>query len=59
MVKNGWQDKSLLPVLTFPSQLFSLQDLKPSNLAVNEDCELKVRNSRLETRLTVYDFRWS
>ncbi|XP_078022508.1 mitogen-activated protein kinase 14B isoform X1 [Epinephelus lanceolatus] len=31
------------------------RDLKPSNLAVNEDCELKVRNSRLETRLTIYN----
>lgn len=35
--------------------LFSPQDLKPSNLAVNEDCELKVRNGRLETKFTVYD----
>lgn len=53
-MKEGWQDIFLLPVLTSLSYLFSLQDLKPSNLAVNEDCELKVRNSRLETRFTIY-----
>jgi hypothetical protein len=32
--------------------LFQLQDLKPSNIAVNEDCELKVGTS-LETQLQI------
>lgn len=30
--------------------LLSPQDLKPSNLAVNEDCELKVRKKTLFTK---------
>lgn len=42
------------PVFTSPFCLSS-QDLKPSNLAVNEDCELKVRSSQLKTMFTVYD----
>lgn len=29
----------------------SRQDLKPSNLAVNEDCELKVRNKHCALRV--------
>lgn len=31
----------------------SPQDLKPSNLAVNEDCELKVRQRTTQTNLTL------
>lgn len=31
-----------------------LQDLKPSNLAVNEDCELKVSELLLSFKTSVY-----
>lgn len=40
---NGWSDWNVLSLMSISGFFFFNQDLKPSNLAVNEDCELKVR----------------
>ena len=39
---GGTFDLNLLLLLTFKHLQFFFRDLKPSNIAVNEDCELKI-----------------
>lgn len=52
--QNYWLYAPHLNYTNFHLWLSSLQDLKPSNLAVNEDCELKVSEPLLQQQIAFY-----